>query len=92
MIRTRKITLKYDLHVFHREEKSLRHVAMVAIFLDHNKTKIRTVSNFSDLIQFHLICQMFGKFSGFNPKGPYESLEKKKNFLCCVHLLLKPGA
>ena len=84
MIRARKITLKYDLHVFHREEKSLRHVAMVAIFLDHKKTKIRTVSNFSDLIQFHLICQMFRKFSGFNPKGPYQSLEKKKTlFVLC---------
>ena len=42
-----------------REEKSLRHVAMIAKFLDDNKTKtplkkwIRTVSKFIDLIQFH---------------------------------------
>ena len=42
-----------------REEKSLRHVAMVAKFLEDNKTKtplkkwIRTVSKFIDLIQFH---------------------------------------
>ena len=33
-----------------RDEKSLRHVAMVAKFLDGN-----TISNFTDLIQFHLI-------------------------------------
>ena len=39
VIRARKTTLKYELHVFHRE-KSLRHVAMVAIFLDDDKTKI----------------------------------------------------
>ena len=53
-----------------REEKSFRQVAMVAKFLDDNKPKtslikrIRTVSNFDDLIQFHLICQMMAKFSG----------------------------
>ena len=45
-----------------REEKSLRHVATVATFLDDNKPKtslkkwIRTVSNLIDLILFHLIC------------------------------------
>ena len=56
--------------LINREEKSLRHVAMVAKFLDDNKPKtslkkrIRTVSNFDDLIQFHLICQMMAKFSG----------------------------
>ena len=42
----------------YREEKSLRQVAMVAKFLDDNKPKtslikrIRTVSNFDDLIHF----------------------------------------
>ena len=42
--------------LINREEKSLRHVAMVAKFLDDNKPKtslkkrIRTVSNFDDLI------------------------------------------
>ena len=46
---------------YKREEKSLRHVAMAAKFLDHNKPKtslkkwIRTASNFIDRIQFHLI-------------------------------------
>ena len=53
-----------------RKEKLSHHVAMVAHFLDDNKTKtslktlIRTVSYFIDLIQFHLICQMLAKFSG----------------------------
>ena len=42
-----------------REEKSLRHVATIAKFLEDNKTKtplkkwIHTISKFIDLIQFH---------------------------------------
>ena len=50
-------------HIGKGQEKSLRHVAMVAKFLNDNKPKtslkkrIRTVSNFIGLIQFHLICQ-----------------------------------
>ena len=51
-----------------REEKLLRHVAMVAKFLDYNKPKIHLKSKFAlfqtsiiDLIQFHLICQMLAK-------------------------------
>ena len=53
-----------------REEKSLRHVATIAKFLDDNKTKtplkkwIRTVSKFIDLIQFHSICKILAKLSG----------------------------
>ena len=60
-----------------REEKSLRHVAMVAKCLDDIKPikSIHTVSNF--------------KFS----LAPYLSLSKfrkrKRQFLCCVHLLDK---
>ena len=27
---------------------------------------------------------MLGKFSGFNPKGPYQSLEKEKETFCAV--------
>ena len=48
----------HQTNYFKIEEKSLRHVAIVAKFLDDNKTKtslkkwIRTVSNFIDLIQF----------------------------------------
>ena len=43
---------------------------MVTEFLDDNKPKrslkklICTVSNFINLIQFHLICQMLAKVSG----------------------------
>ena len=52
-----------------REEKSLRHVAMIAKFLEDNKTKtplkkwIRIVSKFIDLIHFHLICKILAKLS-----------------------------
>ena len=48
--------------------------------------RFRTVSNFIDLIQFHLICQKLAKFSGLNPKGPYLSLDKKKTkiFVLCL--------
>ena len=51
-----------------REEKSLRHVAMVTKFPDDNKPKtslktwIRTASNVIDLIQLHLNGQMLAKF------------------------------
>ena len=68
-------------------EKSLRHVAMVAKFLDDNKRKtsykklIRTVSNFIDLTEFHFI---WGKFLGLKPKGPHLSLEKEKQNFCVV--------
>ena len=50
---------------------------MVAEFLDDNKPKmslkkwILTVSNFIDLIQFHLVCQILAKFSGVESEGPY---------------------
>ena len=50
----------------------------------HLKIGPRTVSNFIDLIQFNLICQMLAKFSGLNPKRPYVSLEKEKQNLCVV--------
>ena len=52
-----------------REEKLLRHDAMVA-----NKPikSIRTISNFTDLSQFHLIWQILAKFS----LGPYLLLPK----------------
>ena len=60
-----------------KKEKLLRHVAMVAKFLDDNKPKshlksIRTISNFTDLIQIHLIWQTLAKFS----LGPYLLLSK----------------
>ena len=51
---------------FNREKKSLSHVAMVAKFLDDNnqKTSLKIVSDFIDLVQFQLICQMLAKFTG----------------------------
>ena len=64
-----------------RQEKLLRHVAMVAKFLDDNKPKIHLKSKFAlfqtSLILFNFICQMLEKFSGLNPKEPYLSLEKE---------------
>ena len=73
--------------VAHTYEKSLRHVAMVAKFPDVKKPKtslkkrIRTVSNFIEIIQCHLICQMLAKFSGVESQRPNLSLKKEgKNF------------
>ena len=63
----------FFLFFLYRDEKSLRHDAMVAKFLDDNEPKIRTFSNFIDRIQFHLTCQMLAIFSGLNPKGLYLS-------------------
>ena len=51
------ISERYVEHRVHREEKSLRHVAMVAKCLDDNKP-IKSL-HFTDLIQFHLIWQNF---------------------------------
>ena len=54
--------------------------------------KSPTVSNFIDLIQFHLICQMLVKFLGLNLKGLYLSLEKvkvKENFCVVFTLFIK---
>ena len=56
------------------EEKSLRHVAMVAIFLDDNKPKIHLKSKFA----------LFQTSFEFNPKGPYLSLNKEKETFCVV--------
>ena len=72
-----------------RQEKLLRHVAMVAKFLDENKPKIHLKSKFAlfklvGLIQSHFICQMLAKFSGRNPKGQYLTLEKEKETFCVV--------
>ena len=51
--------LLYSFTCGKREEKSLRHVKTS---LEINKKRIRTVSNFDNLIQFHIICQMTAKF------------------------------
>ena len=65
-----------------RKEKLSHHVAMVAHFLDDNKTKkslkklIRTVSYFIDLIQF---VKCWRNFLKLHPKVK----KKKKNFVLC---------
>ena len=72
---------------------------MVAKFLDDNKPKIslkkgiRNVSNFDDLIQFHLICQMMAKFLGVKSGRTVSKFRKRKRkFLRCARLLRKVGA
>ena len=71
-----------------REERSLRHVTMVAKFLDYNKPKtslkksIRTVSNFINLTQFHLICKILAKLSEDERESTLSALEKE-NFVLC---------
>ena len=66
------------------EEKSLRHLAMVAKFLDDRKPKtslkkwIRTVSDFIDLIQFLLTCQMLTKFAGVESERTVFKFRKRK--------------
>ena len=72
-----------------REEKSLRHVGVVAIFLDDNKPKvslkkwIRTVSNFIDVIQFHFFCQILAIFSEVESKRT-ASMFRKRTFFCTL--------
>ena len=72
----------------HREDKSLRHVAMVAKFLEDNKPKtslkrwIRNVSNFNDLIQFHVTCQMLAKFCAVKSERTVSKLRKRKRKFC----------
>ena len=75
--------VKY-FHVFSREEKSLCHVTKVGKFLDDNRPKmslkkwIRILSNFIDIIQFHLIYQMLAKVSGVESERTACKLRKKK--------------
>ena len=71
---------------------------MVAKFLDENKAKtslkkrIRTVSNVTDLIQFHLICKILAKLSENESERIVSKLRKRKRkFLYCIHQLHKAG-
>ena len=70
----------------------------MAKYLDDNKLKtslkkcIHTVSNFVDLIQFHLICKMLAKFSGVeSERTESKFMKRKRKFLSCVKLLHKAG-
>ena len=69
----------------------LRHVAMIAEFLDDNKPKtslkksIRTVSNFINLTQFHLIRKILAKLSEVEPEKTVSGLEEEEeNFVLCL--------
>ena len=75
------------------QEKSSRHVAMVAKFLDENKPKIHLKSKFalfqtcrSYSISFHLsnVGEIFRMES---ERTVSEFRKRKSNCLCCVHLL-----
>ena len=64
---------------------------MVAKLLDDNKPRkslknyMRTVSHFIDLIQFHLICQILAKFSGyFELETTISKFRKRKRRFCVV--------
>ena len=61
-----------------------RLLTLIFACLCFKKSLLIKVSNFIDLIQFHLICQMLAKFSGLNPTGPNLSLEKEKETFCVV--------
>ena len=65
-----------------REETSLRHIPMVA--KRHLKSRFALFQTSLILFLISFICQMLAKLSGFNPKGPYVSLEKEKQNFCLV--------
>ena len=77
-----------------REEKSLRQVAMIAIFLDDNKPEIslkkwiRTVSNFIALIQFHFLSNIGQMVWGWIQKDRLE----KDNFCVVFTYSTESGA
>ena len=72
------------------EEKTLRHVATVANFLNNNKLKTSLKSEYalfqSSLILFNFISfvKCWRHFLVVNPKGPYISLEKEKGLFCVL--------
>ena len=61
---------------------------MVSKFLDDNKPEkwIRIVSNFIDLIRFHLVCQMLTKCSGIESDRMVSNFRKRKTGNCSVVL------
>ena len=65
--------------LFYRE-KWLRHVAMVANFLDDDKPKTSLKKVNSQCLK---ICIMLAKFSGFDPKRTVSKCRKTENFLLC---------
>ena len=90
-VMARRTKRNYIAYV-NREEKSLRQVAIAAKFLVDNKPKtslkkrICPVSNFEDLIQFHLIRRMMAKTSGVKCKRTVSKSRKGKIIFFCVVL------
>ena len=86
------LTIKHKLN---REEKSLHHVAMVAKFLDDNKL-IKSLKSLFALFQTSPILLNWLILVKLFSLGPYLSTSKfrkrKRQFLCCVHLLHKAGS
>ena len=68
---------------------SLCHLAIVAKFLDDKprtslKKWIRTVSDFINLIQFHLVSPILAKFSGVESERTVSKFRKRKRNFCVV--------
>ena len=81
------VSLATRTRVVNREEKSFCDVAMVAKFLDDNKPKTALKKRIFALflIQFHLICQMLAKFSGFESERTLSKFRKRKRKLHLLH-------
>ena len=76
-----------------REEKSLRHVAMVETFLDDNKPKLHLLNENSHCFKLHRSYSLSFNLSNVGEIFWIESERKRKrNFLCCAHLLRKAGS
>ena len=86
----REVMPHYSLY---REEKSLRHVAMVETFLDDNKPKLHLLNENSHCFKLHRSYSLSFNLSNVGEIFWIESERKRKrNFLCCVHLLRKAGS
>ena len=77
----------------YREEKSLHHVAMVETFLDDNKPKLHLLNENSHCFKLHRSYSLSFNLSNVGEIFWIQSERKRKrNFLCCVHLLRKAGS
>ena len=86
----REVMPHYSLY---REEKSLHHVAMVETFLDDNKPKLHLLNENSHCFKLHRSYSLSFNLSNVGEIFWIESERKRKrNFLCCVHLLRKAGS
>ena len=89
-IEHREVMPHYSLY---REEKSLHHVAMVETFLDDNKPKLHLLNENSHCFKLHRSYSLSFNLSNVGEIFWIESERKRKrNFLCCAHLLRKAGS